>query len=84
MAEGIWGDAVEERQLTRSLGPQRVEAGGPVNEISLDARFLSSGKIGSETGGVPWIQPLGDEAPMLKGFKQRLDGHFTGPEGVWI
>ena len=53
MAEGIWGDAMEERQLTRSLGPQRVEAGGPVNEISLDAGFLSSGKIGSETGGVP-------------------------------
>lgn len=53
MADGIWGDAVEKRQLTRSLGPQRVKAGGPVNEISLDAGFLSSGNIRSETGGVP-------------------------------
>ena len=53
MADGICGDAVEKRQLTHSLGPQRVEAGGPVNEISLDAGFLSSGNIGSQTGGVP-------------------------------
>ena len=39
VADGIWGDAVEKRQLTRSLGPQRVKAGGPVNEISLDVEM---------------------------------------------
>ena len=32
------------RQLTHSLGLQRVEAGEPVDEVSLDAGFLSSGK----------------------------------------
>ena len=41
-------------------------------------------KIGSETGGVPWIHSLGDAAPKLGVFKQRLDGRFTGPAGVLI
>lgn len=42
------------------------------------------GISGHRQEGFPWIQSLGDEAPMLEGFKQRLDGHFTGPEWVLI
>ena len=43
VAKGIWGMPWR-RDSWPTLAPQRVEAGEPVDEVSLDAGFLSSGK----------------------------------------